>query len=50
MFYGLTARDCRQIAYEMAKMNNLPVPESWEKNKMAGIDWFRGFRKRFPDT
>ncbi|KOB71431.1 Uncharacterized protein OBRU01_10534 [Operophtera brumata] len=49
MFYGLTTRYCRQIAYEMAKMNNVPVPESWKENQMAGMDWFRGFRERFPE-
>lgn len=49
MFYGLTTRDCRQIAYEMAKMNNVRIPESWEANKIAGIDWLRGFRERFPE-
>lgn len=45
----ITTRDCRQIAYDMAKINNVQIPKSWEENKMAGTDWLRGFRERFPE-
>ncbi|XP_026331553.1 uncharacterized protein LOC113238919 [Hyposmocoma kahamanoa] len=33
----------------MAKHNNVSVPVNWERDKMAGLDWLRGFRERFPD-
>lgn len=46
MFYGLTAKDTRQLAYQVATANNLKVPPSWVKNKIAGVDWLRSFKKR----
>ncbi|CAH2108862.1 unnamed protein product [Euphydryas editha] len=46
MFYGLTTKDCRKVAYEMAVINKLKMPQSWISNKMAGIDWLKSFRKR----
>lgn len=45
-FYGLTTKQCRQLAYEMAKVNNVKVPTSWQKENIAGKDWLRGFKKR----
>ena len=49
MFYGLQSiNECRQIAYQMAQINKINVPESWHVNKMAGKDWMHGFRKRNP--
>ncbi|KAF9797287.1 hypothetical protein SFRURICE_006269 [Spodoptera frugiperda] len=35
MFYGLTAKDTRQLAYQVATANNLKVPPSWVKNNSA---------------
>lgn len=48
-FYGLTAKDTRRLAYQMAIMNDIKVPPSWEERKMAGKEWLRSFRKRHPD-
>lgn len=48
-FYGLTPRDCRKVAYQMAKVNNLTIPESWKRDEMARKEWFRSFKKRHPD-
>lgn len=48
MFYGLPMNECRQIALEMALLNNITVPKSWHVKKMAGIDWMDGFRSRNP--
>lgn len=45
MFYGLSTKDCRKMAYEMAVINNLKMPASWIKNQLAGIDWLK-----FPQT
>jgi len=42
MVFGLTVQKVRDLAYETAQKNNLKVPESWEKNKIASLDWFKG--------
>lgn len=49
LFYGLSSKDCRQVAYQMAMINNLKIPPNWEAGKLAGVDWFRCFRQRHPD-
>lgn len=48
-FYGLSAKEVRRIAYQMGKLNNIPIPSAWETNKMAGKEWFRSFRQRNPE-
>lgn len=42
-FYGLTVKECRKVAYEMAKMNVIKMPSSWERDQMAGLEWIRFF-------
>ncbi|KAF2900299.1 hypothetical protein ILUMI_05885 [Ignelater luminosus] len=49
LFYGLSTKDCRHVAYQMAVHNNVKVSTRWVENEMAGIDWLRGFRQRHPD-
>lgn len=49
LFYGLSVTDCRQVAFEMAKTNHIKMPKSWVENRLAGLDWFRGFRQRHQD-
>lgn len=49
MFYGLTITDCRKLAYDLAKANNLSIPHNWEEAKKASVDWYKGFRKRHPN-
>ena len=46
-FYDITATKCGQLAYELAKKNNITTPVSWEKNKLAGKEWFRSFIKKY---
>lgn len=46
MGYGLTVTECRKLAYEMAIRNKIKIPENWSKNKEAGLEWFRGLKKR----
>lgn len=48
-FYGLSTKDVRRVAYQMAKINNINVPELWKKDEMAGFEWLRLFRRRSPD-
>nr|XP_047146100.1 uncharacterized protein LOC124818977 [Hydra vulgaris] len=49
MFYGLPIKKCRCIAFEMATINKISIPQKWHKHSMAGIDWMNNFRKRNPD-
>lgn len=44
-FYGITAIDCRRLAFELAERLNISHPFKKEK-KMAGPDWFACFKKR----
>lgn len=46
MCYGVGYVECRKFAYELSIKNNLSVPDTWNKNKMAGIEWMRSFMKR----
>lgn len=47
-YYGLPLSELLKLAYEMAIVNNIKVPENWHKLKMAGEKWYRGFRARHP--
>lgn len=42
-------KQVRGLAYDFAMKLNLPVPESWERCKMAGVDWASNYLKRFPE-
>ncbi|XP_051156768.1 uncharacterized protein LOC127278881 [Leptopilina boulardi] len=46
LFYGLSTRDVQSLAFSFAKQLNLPMPKSWQENKIAGVDWLIGFMKR----
>lgn len=46
IYFGLTPKRIRKLAFSYAKSLNLKIPASWEKNKMAGKDWFTAFLKR----
>lgn len=46
MNYPLTTKDSRRLAYETAVKNNVIIPEQWENEKMAGLEWLRNFMKR----
>lgn len=46
MYYGLTAKQVRALAFDFAVKLNLKYPKKWEKSSMAGLDWMRGFMKR----
>ncbi|CAH1973364.1 unnamed protein product [Acanthoscelides obtectus] len=48
MAFGLNTLKVRELAYEMAVRNNIPIPNSWKINKCASKDWLRAFVKRNP--
>lgn len=47
-YYGLTERDVRSLAFELAEMNEIPHPFS-QSEKLAGYDWLKCFLKRHPN-
>ncbi|KAF2894165.1 hypothetical protein ILUMI_12008 [Ignelater luminosus] len=40
IYFGLTPKKARHLAYDYGKALNKTVPESWAANFMAGPDWF----------
>lgn len=49
IYFVLLPSEVINLAYELAVFYKLKhIPESWEKNKSAGNDWFLGFLKRNP--
>ncbi|XP_050301512.1 uncharacterized protein LOC126739756 [Anthonomus grandis grandis] len=46
--YGLTTRNLRQLAYQLAEKNKIPHKFS-HVEKAAGKDWLSGFRRRHPE-
>lgn len=43
IYFGLTPKEVRKLAYECASRYGLTVPEPWHKNKCAGEDWLTTF-------
>lgn len=41
MFYGLTKKVYRKVAYATAVINKNKKSQSWIVNQMAGIDWLK---------
>ncbi|XP_044733272.1 tigger transposable element-derived protein 6-like [Chrysoperla carnea] len=48
IYFGLSPKDIRKIAYELAIANKLKIPKSWQTKNLAGPDWFTSFMKRHP--
>ncbi|XP_071577142.1 uncharacterized protein [Temnothorax nylanderi] len=48
MYFGLSAKETRGLAFDLANKLNLKVPASWEAARMAGEDWLSSFLKRHP--
>lgn len=46
--YGLTYEITRKLAYEYAKLLKTKMPDSWERDKKAGVEWMKGFMERHP--
>ncbi|XP_071563109.1 uncharacterized protein [Temnothorax nylanderi] len=46
MYFGLSTKEMRGLAFDFAKKLNLKVPASWEAARMAGEDWLTNFLKR----
>ena len=48
IYFGLSPKDVRVLAYECATKFGLDMPDQWNRDKCAGPDWFSGFLKRHP--
>ena len=47
LFYGLSRKDLRRLAFQIAEKNG--IPHNFNRDdKAAGIDWLRGFLARHP--
>lgn len=46
MHYGWAIIQVRKLAYEIARVNQLHYPPSWNQNKVAGKDWLDSCRRR----
>uniref|UniRef100_A0A1B0D8K9 Uncharacterized protein n=1 Tax=Phlebotomus papatasi TaxID=29031 RepID=A0A1B0D8K9_PHLPP len=48
-YFGLTINNVRKLAFDFAHQLKISTPSSWDRKKIAGIDWFYNFRKRHPN-
>lgn len=46
IYFGLTPKEVRKLAYECALKYDIKFPDSWKQNKMAGEDWLTIFLKK----
>ena len=46
LYHGLNKQDVKKLAYEYGLAKKFNVPVNWIKNKSAGEDWLKGFRRR----
>ncbi|KAF2895778.1 hypothetical protein ILUMI_10395 [Ignelater luminosus] len=46
IMFGLTPQEVKQLAYQCAVSHKIKIPDSWIKNRKAGVDWFANFLKR----
>ena len=46
MFHGLTTKNVRTLAYEMAFLNRIEMPATWTEKQIAGREWLFGFLRR----
>ena len=46
LYYGLSPREVRKLAYQLAVEYHKEFPLTWNENQLAGPDWFAGFLKR----
>ncbi|XP_063391330.1 uncharacterized protein LOC134676874 [Cydia fagiglandana] len=48
IYFGLSTKDLRKLAYDLTIKYNLARPASWDTNETAGVEWLRGFLDRHP--
>lgn len=48
IYFGLTARAARELAFQFGSELQIPMPQSWTKNERAGADWLERFMRDHP--
>ena len=46
IYFGLSPKECRKLAYRFARANRIEIPKSWYDKQQSGPDWFTSFLKR----
>lgn len=46
IYFGLSPKEIRRMAFLFASSLNLCMPENWKSFELAGADWFSEFLKR----
>ena len=46
MYFRLSPKERRKLAYRFAKANRIEIPKSWYDKQQAGPDWLTFFLKR----
>ena len=46
IYYGLSPKEVRKLAYQYGKANSIKMPHNWSANEAAGEDWFSAYLKR----
>lgn len=49
IYFGLSPKEVRRLAFDLAKHFHVVRPPSWDENELASEDWFSGFMKRHPE-
>nr|XP_022910815.1 uncharacterized protein LOC111421852 [Onthophagus taurus] len=48
IYFGLSPKEVRKLAFELTTKYNLKRPGTWDENEMADEEWFRSFMNRNP--
>ena len=46
MYFDLLVEKCKELAFRFAIENKMPVPESWERDRKAGKQWWKSLKNR----
>ena len=46
IYYGLSPKEVRKLAYQYGKANSIKMPHNWSANEAAREDWFSAYLKR----
>lgn len=48
IYFGLATIQARSLAYQYAKELDIDYPHTWDRDELAGLEWFRSFMSRHP--